>query len=106
MQKQIKYKGMSTTPSDYDCQDGDLSVCMNLVNENGLIPTDKPSAIFSTEYDVVHIHKNKGYTNYILKNGLTLSLKDGADIVTVPSLREVTSIGNILIKISSFLRNK
>lgn len=97
MQKQIKYKGMSTTPSDYDCPDGDLSVCMNLVNENGLIPTDKPSAIFSTEYDVVHIHKNKGYTNYILKNGLTLSLKDGADIVTVPSLREVTSIGNILI---------
>jgi len=97
MQKQIKYKGMSTTPSDYDCPDGDLSVCMNMVNENGLIPTDKPSALFSTEYDVVHIHKNKGYTNYILKNGLTLILKDGAEIVTVPSLREVTSIGNILI---------
>ena len=35
MNKEIKYSGFSAVPSDYECPDGDLSVAMNLIPEDG-----------------------------------------------------------------------
>ena len=35
MNKEIKYNGYSTQPSDYECQDGDLAISLNLILEHG-----------------------------------------------------------------------
>ena len=37
MIKEIKYNGYSANPSDYECADGDLSVAMNLIPEDGVL---------------------------------------------------------------------
>ena len=37
MIKEIKYNGYSANPSDYECADGDLSVAMNLITEDGVL---------------------------------------------------------------------
>ena len=37
MIQEIKYAGYSALPSDYECQDGDLALSLNLLNENGSV---------------------------------------------------------------------
>ena len=72
MIKEIRYNGFTETPSDYECPDGDLAAMEGLVNEDGgLHPILMPTAMFTLPYgyDVVFIHKNTGYTHYIIRNG-------------------------------------
>ena len=41
--QEIILKGLTHSPSDYDCQDGELATCLNLINENGeLHPIQQP----------------------------------------------------------------
>lgn len=39
MIKDIKYGGYTAQPSDYECQDGDLSLSLNLIAEDNQIKT-------------------------------------------------------------------
>ena len=39
----VTRKGLTHSPSDYDCQDGELATCLNLINEDGeLHPINQP----------------------------------------------------------------
>ena len=69
MKKEIKYTGFSETPSDYVCPDGDLATVVGMVPEDGAVkPIQQPTTLFTLPegYTVVFIHKNTGYTNYII----------------------------------------
>ena len=39
----VKFLGLTNSPSDYDCQDGELATCLNLINEDGALhPIHQP----------------------------------------------------------------
>lgn len=44
MTTEIKYQGLSTAPSDYQCQDGELHLPLNIVNEDGALRPLLPGA--------------------------------------------------------------
>ena len=70
MKKEIKYTGFTETPSDYVCPDGDLATVVGMVPEDGALkPIQQPTTLFSLPegYTVAFIHKNTGYTNYIIR---------------------------------------
>lgn len=68
--KDIKYSGYTSQPSDYECQDGDLAMSMNLVLDNGALspvcPPKKILAFTSPHERVVLIHSVPGQKNYII----------------------------------------
>lgn len=112
-QKEIKYTGITTIPSDYDCPDGDIASMINLVNENGnLVPVTPPEILFvlDNNQNVLYIHKTSDYCNYIVydtqegeKNGKICFFTDDATnlkgITTIPNreLYQINSIGNTLV---------
>lgn len=67
--KEIKYTGFSATPSDYECPDGELAAMLDAVMEDGSIRPIYPSAelfkLSENQY-VEFIHKNTGYTHFIV----------------------------------------
>ena len=41
--QEVILKGLTNSPSDYDCQDGELATCLNLINEDGALhPIHQP----------------------------------------------------------------
>lgn len=41
--QEVILKGLTHSPSDYDCQDGELAMCLNLINEDGALhPIHQP----------------------------------------------------------------
>lgn len=41
--QEVILKGLTHSPSDYDCQDGELGTCLNLINEDGALhPIQQP----------------------------------------------------------------
>jgi len=109
MNKEIKYNGYTASPSDYECPDGDLSVAINFVPEDGAVKpvfppvVDKEATGFTGT--CVYIHKNSGYTHYIVREGDAFSwfdkeTKKTTSIGSVTNYIKVTSIGNTLIFIT------
>ena len=112
-QKEIKYTGITTIPSDYDCPDGDIASMINLVNENGnLVPVTPPEILFvlDNNQNVLYIHKTSDYCNYIVydtqegeKSGKICFFTDDVtnlkDITTTYNreLYQINSIGNTLV---------
>lgn len=112
-QKEIKYTGITTIPSDYDCPDGDIASMINLVNENGnLVPVTPPEILFvlDNNQNVLYIHKTSDYCNYIVydtqegeKSGKICFFTDDVtnlkDITTISNreLYQINSIGNTLV---------
>lgn len=39
MNKDVKYNGYTASPSDYECQDGEMSLSLNLIAEDNQIKT-------------------------------------------------------------------
>ncbi len=112
MIKEIKYSGYSATPSDYKCPDGDLSLALGLIQENGsLSPVPRPRELFLLDVGstVVHLHSTSHYRHYIiLTSAGTLQWCDVVSPSVTVSLRtfagtihQVTSIGNTLIVLAS-----
>jgi|WetSurMetagenome_2_1015567.scaffolds.fasta_scaffold11874_8 hypothetical protein len=106
MIKEINYTGLSSAPSDYDCQDGALASVVNLVNENdSLVPVTVPDKIMDITGELLYVHKNTGFTNYIFKNDKTLSYKNSSssgDIKTFTgTINSVNGIGNVLVVLCS-----
>lgn len=107
MNKEVKYNGYSAQPSDYECQDGELAVAINLVPEDGALKPIFPPKVggqaSETVGNCVYIHKNSGYTHYIVRNGNAFSWydKSSPDVLTsigsVAKYIKVTSVGNTLI---------
>lgn len=69
-EKNIVYSGITQASSDLDCKDGELSICHNLINENGSMrPVLLPEAEFTlaTGEELLYVHNGTGYKNYIIK---------------------------------------
>ena len=75
--QEVIFKGLTNSPSDYDCQDGELATCLNLINEDGsLHPIHKPVVAEqnitlpnnSCSIRYVHnvTHANKNHSHYIV----------------------------------------
>lgn len=77
MNKEIKYSGYTAVPSDYDCADGELSTCLNLLPEDGALrPVLPPAPILQLAEGqrVEYIHKTAEFTHYIILDTAAHSL--------------------------------
>lgn len=111
MIKEISYNGVTTTPDDYLSKDGDLAYCSDLIHEDGSIkPAPVPTSLMTipTGYELMYIHKEHNYENWIFWTGTQLAYIKKAengntyinmDITTKPT--QVTSIENDLVVILS-----
>lgn len=105
MQKtEINYTGISTRPSDYNCKDGELALLQNLINEDGALkPLGLPPVSFSQTQELLFVHKNSSYSNYIYRSGKSLFYsKNGSttkyDLYTFDvEIKSVSAIGNMLL---------
>lgn len=123
MIKDIKYQGHSAVPSDYECMDGELAGCYNLIPEDGALHPIMPPTIKFTLNEgeqLLWIHEMTGHTHYIImvtttsNNVTTHSLawvcEENADAVgenpwtrhyitgsTITGTPTINSIGNTLI---------
>lgn len=75
--KELKYGGYTAQPSDYECQDGDLAVSLNLICEDGEVhPVSQPKVMHDNippGYVLVYIHKipNSTEERYIFRHDVT-----------------------------------
>ena len=112
MIQEIRYSGITSSPSEYDCPDGDVSSMMNLVNENGnLVPVTPPEVLFTlgSGQTVLCIHKTSDYCNYIVydtqeenKEKICFFTDDSTDLKNITTisnkeLYQISSIGNTLV---------
>ncbi len=117
MIQEVKFKGLSHSPSDNESQDGDLGTCLNLINEDGaLIPISQPEVAESftlpnNTCSIKYVHKvthdNETHSHYIVNctNGSPCSWywteKGGSGVQNRIDLgnfkvNAVTAVGNIL----------
>ncbi len=124
MINEVKYNGITTVPSDNISPDGDTSMLLNLVPEDGALkPVLPPSLVMSLEENrhIIYIHKTSAFTHYIIhhtgSNELSWTL-DGKTIADLPwtsdgktvildlhilgisVLYQVVSIGNTLVALT------
>lgn len=53
--QEVILKGLTNSPSDYDCQDGELATCLNLINEDGALhPIQHPVVVESSKNITIH----------------------------------------------------
>ena len=75
--QEVIFAGLTNSPSDYDCQDGELATCLNLINEDGALhPIHQPVVAEqnitlpnnSCSIRYVHnvTHANKNHLHYIV----------------------------------------
>lgn len=77
MKQEIKYRGFTAQPSDYECPDGDLAASFNLVHEDGSMrPLPQPSQLFQldTGKKILFIHTTAVFKHYIVLNTATNTL--------------------------------
>lgn len=117
MINEIKYRGYTAQPSDYNAPDGDLAFSLNLINENGYlspIPVLFPSLKLLDGEQLVIIHTVENRRNYILLRDIydadeskalywishSNDLTDTANatfVTIIPGFRDVVIMGNTLI---------
>lgn len=118
MNKDVKYNGYSAVPSDYECQDGELAMSLNLLNEDGqLKPLSQPipeTIGLSASQKATYIHETSSYKHYILLEGKNVSwlnnpTKDEGEQTPTPlvtftgsiEIYQFSSIGNTLLVLCS-----
>lgn len=114
----VIFKGLTNSPSDYNCQDGELATCLNLINEDGALhPIHQPvvaeqnitlpNGTCSIRYVHKAEHENENHSHYIVNctNGSPYSwywTEKGGDGTKHKldlgdfKVNSVTAIGNIL----------
>lgn len=111
MDNKLKYLGHTASPSDYECNDGELSVSMDLWPENGALkPVLQPEALFRvTNGKVMCVHVTNIFKHYIIldkeDDGYSLSYVSDDDRETVIRMnisirsrpKSITCIGNTLV---------
>ncbi|MDY5632525.1 MAG: hypothetical protein SPF56_08570 [Bacteroidaceae bacterium] len=72
MIKDIRYSGYTSSPSDYECSDGELAGVMNFIPEDGTLkPVVPPETVIEnleTGTRVIFAHKPGKRTNYIVQD--------------------------------------
>lgn len=113
MIKEINFNGFTTTPSDYESPDGDLSAVMGLVPEDGALKALLPAKSLMTlaaNQRVVYIHTTSAFKHYIIHdtsaNKLYWIASDGITTTDMRSyssivIYQVTAIGNTLIVLAA-----
>ena len=78
--QEVILKGLTHSPSDYDCQDGELATCLNLINEDGALHTiQKPIIVESSKNITIHkyssiellhkvTHNHAIHSHYIIRS--------------------------------------
>lgn len=112
MIKDIKYGGYTAQPSDYQCQDGELAVSLNLINEEGALCGISQPAIDKTisqaQVEALFIHKTTEFTHYIVKadgykigwidaDGSTTEITEFKEYYYGESISHVNALGNTLL---------
>lgn len=110
----VIFKGLTNSPSDYNCQDGELATCLNLINEDGeLHPIHQPVVAEQNitlnagdTIELVHkvTHDETIHSHYIIRKSddTWFWMEKGGDGTrnTIDLKRfhanAVTSVGNIL----------
>lgn len=123
MIKQLQLRGISRTPSDRMTADGGCAESLNIHLEDGesapTLPakilndgagTDLPDYDSGEDFEIVYIHKQYDYTNYICKKVESGVIKIGiyssgefipiAQLSSGETLKSVTGIGNTIIAYS------
>lgn len=112
MIKEIKYNGLTNTPSDYENPDGDLAAAINIVPEDGMLrPILPPTTLFSLNADekVLYIHITTSFTHYIITDTSNqLYWKDDIEgslqslhSFSYTTINQVNAIGNTLVILAS-----
>ena len=78
--QEVILKGLTNSPSDYDCQDGELATCLNLINEDGALhPIQQPIIVESSKNITIHqyssielvhkvTHNHAIHSHYIIRS--------------------------------------
>lgn len=112
--QEVILKGLTHSPSDYDCQDGELATCLNLINEDGALhPIQQPVVteqnITLDEGDTIELvhkvtHNETIHSHYIIRKSDDTWYwmeKDGDGTKNTIDLNgfhvnAVTAVGNIV----------
>lgn len=113
MIKELKYNGYTANPSDYECQDGDLSVAINFVPEEGALRTVLPPKVeehLEEGAEIVYVHQTANFKNYIIRNGSSFMWRDASNItagekslhyLSGATFYQANSVGNTLLMLTS-----
>lgn len=112
MIKEVTYKGYTASPSDYICQDGELSLSMGMIAEDGALkPIMPPKQVLALDSDqsIKHIHHTANYKHYIIYHTSgNMMWWDGTNAKHTlrnfgenTTIHQVTSVGNTLIVLAS-----
>lgn len=112
MISEIKYKGYSASPSDYESLDGDLASVVGLVPEDGALkPVPNPKPLFTLEagQKVVVLHKTSTFAHYIIQDSANnLYWRDEKGVTANPlcnlgaaDIYQITTIGNTIVALCS-----
>ena len=78
--QEVILKGLTHSPSDYDCQDGELATCLNIINEDGALhPIQQPIIVESSKNITIHkyssiellhkvTHNHAIHSHYIIRS--------------------------------------
>ena len=112
--QEVIFRGLTNSPSDYDCQDGELATCLNLINEDGALhpihqPVVEEQNITLNAGDTIELvhkvtHDETIHSHYIIRKSddTWLWMEKGGDGTrkTIDLKRfhanAVTAVGNIL----------
>lgn len=112
--QEVIFKGLTNSPSDYNCQDGELATCLNLINEDGALhPIHQPvvaeqnvTLAVGDTIELVHkvTHDETIHSHYIIRKSddTWFWMEKGGDGTkkTIDLKRfhanAVTAVGNIL----------
>lgn len=115
MNKEVKYNGYSAVPSDYECQDGDLAVSINLIPEDGALKPILPAKLekaMGSYGKVSFVHKTSTFTHYILYGSdsrISYQKKEStaepqlidSNYNTIHGVSHFNSVGNTLLAFTS-----
>lgn len=104
----VRFRGMSSAPSDMDNTDGDLAFSFGVINEDGeLRPIQRPREMFELQEgeSIAHVHQTLKYKHIILQRGAnTLRFRDtttggtaGVHTFSDEVIIDVKHVGNTLI---------
>lgn len=105
MEKEITYKGISSSPDEYRCEDGQLSVCQGLRNDDGSWRLALSSTVVGTlnaDERIMYVHETQdGCKNYIVSDSVSLSWRQSLEgtmegVITTRSVTSITAVGNVL----------
>ncbi|MBD5309046.1 MAG: hypothetical protein HDS10_01235 [Bacteroides sp.] len=112
MNKEVRFTGFTTVPSDYECPDGQLAQSLNLLNETGSMqPIFSPKVLLSLDAGskIIFVHNTSAYKHYIIMSAdgsLKWVVTSGGQIKDLrashyETVSHVDAIGNTLLVFTS-----